>query len=395
MALTRDMMAVSHRRLGALAGIALVGLSVACQSGPTGLVAEACGPLPYFTVSPVAPADVDLIAVFGGLGAPGHTLPTAHSGFLLARENVPVFSPGRIQIANVRRVTYVSSSTRQGERDYAVFFNVCNDVEGWFGHLTSLAPGIPDNAAGSGCETYSTSDETVESCTQDVGDFILEAGDPLGTGGLSAARGLLGLDFGLLDYRVNNFYVTPSRHPDPTFHAVCPYEYFDAANRGWMLDAISDGGPPMETPAGQPRCGTMEVDVAGTAKGVWAEEGVTGQVAGDETRYITLADYPYDPQQRLALSLGPAALGARVAVVPRTTAGRVNRAFEEVTADGLVYCYDVADPSDFSFGLSWLLVMPTASTLRIELINHAGSPSPCSESPASWQLGAAAAAMTR
>ena len=46
--------------------------------------------------------------------------------------------------------------------------------------------------------------------------------------------------------------------------------------------------------AGEPCCGTMEVDVAGTAKGVWAESGV-GPVAGDECGYITLADYPYRP----------------------------------------------------------------------------------------------------
>jgi hypothetical protein len=276
-----------------------------------------------------------------------------------------------------------------------VFFSPSEDVEGWFGHLTSLAPGVPDNASGSNCQTYSTADETVESCSLDVEGLTLEAGDPLGTGGLSAARGFLGLDFGLLDRRVSNFYVTPARFPEPTFRAVCPYDYFDDANRAWMLAAIRDPARPLQVPAGEPRCGTMEVDVAGTAKGVWAEQGVTGQVQGDETRYITLADYPYDPQQRLALSLGPTALGARVAIVPRETTGRVNRAFEHVSPDGLTYCYEVAESADYSFGLSWLLAMPSAGTLQLELIQHPGAPSPCDSSPDGWQLGAGAVTLVR
>jgi hypothetical protein len=376
-----------------LAAVALAG--TACSGdGPTDVAGEPCGPPPYFTAAPVAEADVNMIAVFGGLGAPGHTLPTAHSGFMLARENVPVFSPGRIRITDVRRVTYVASPTREGERDYAVFFRVCDEVQGWFGHLISLAPGIPDNESGSGCEVYSTSDETVESCTLRV-SHTLEAGDPLGAGGLSEARGFLGLDFGLLDDRVSNFYVNPARYPQPTFRAVCPYEYFDAANRAWMLAAIRDPARPHETPSGEPRCGTMEVDVAGTAKGVWAETGVAGPVQGDETRYVTLANYPYDPQQRLALSLGPAALGARVAVVPRETTGRVDRAFEQVTADGLLYCYRIADPADYSYGLSWLLTMPSPTSLALELITHPGDPGPCADDPATWQLSAGAQSFVR
>ena len=126
----------------------------------------------------------------------------------------------------------------------------------------------------------------------------------------------------------------------------------------------------------------MEVDVPGTAKGVWAEQGVTGPVQGDETRYMTLADYPYDPQARLALSLGPNELGARVAVVPRATS--------EPGESGLRGGYggwarlllpaSRIPPID-AHGTSWLLTMPTATTLEIERVDHAGAPGPCGERP--------------
>jgi hypothetical protein len=112
----------------------------------------------------------------------------------------------------------------------------------------------------------------------------------------------------------------------------------------------------------------MQVDVNGTAKGVWVEQGVTGQVAGDERRYITLADYPYRPQDRLALSLGPTTLGATVAVVPRLTSGRVNRAFEHLTADGTTYCYG---PGGVGNRSSWFISLSSATGLNIEQVVHA------------------------
>ena len=380
-----------------LTGAACAILLLACggDKSPTGApgVSNSCGPLPYFTVLPVAPGDIDAVAVVGGLGAPGHTLPTAQSGILLARINVPVLSPGRIQPTQLRRVTYVASPNRQGEIDYALFYGVCRDVDGWFGHLTTVPGKILERADFSNCERYNTSIETVESCTSNLSNLTLSAGESMGTGGLSVELGLVGLDIGLLDQRVNHFYVTRSRYPAGTFHAVCPWEYFDDTNRGILLSALRDLGRPGLVPGGEPRCGTMEVDVAGTAKGVWAEVGVTGPLQGDETRYMTLANYPYRPEEMLALSLGPAALGARVAVVPRATTGRVNRSFEQVTGDGLMYCYSATDPPDL--GRSWLLSLAGGGTLRIEQIEHIGAPGPCVDDPATWSFGPNAMAFVR
>ena len=382
-------------RTGRLALPALILLAVACGSeSPTQppekseAPVASCGPLPYFTVLPVAAADLEATAVVGGLGAPGHTLPTDHVALYVTRVNVPVVAPGRIQITSLRRVTYVTSPTRQGKRDYAVGFRACAEVEGWFGHLTSVSPAIPDATSAANCATYSTSDETVETCIAEIKGVTLEAGAALGTAGLS--EGLLAADLGLLDTRTKHLYVTPSRFPPGTRNAVCPFEYFDAANREHLLSAMRDRARPGELPAGSPRCGTMAVDVAGTAKGVWAERGVTGQVAGDERRYLTLANYPYRPAEWLALSLGPDRLGARVAVVPRAASGRVNRGFEEVTGDGTLYCYtDAKLPSPTgALPTSWLLSLDASGTLRIEQMPPTGRGQLCDADPASWAFTA-------
>lgn len=375
----------------------LAGLAVACGGGndgdgPAGPSTAACGAPPWFTVLPVAAGDINAITVFGGLGAPGHTLPTAHAGFYLSREGVPVSSPGNLRITGLRRTRYLASPTRQGEADFAVEFSVCRNVTGWFGHLTSLSGAFPSSISWTGCQTYSTADETVEACTASPSGLTLSAGAAMGTAGMSAALGLLALDFGLLDDRVTNTYLSPSRHPPPTFTAICAWDKFDAANQAALFAKLRDQARPGVVPAGEPKCGTMQVDVAGTAKGVWAEQGVTGPVGGNETRYITLANYPYRPQDHLALSLGPATLGATVAVVPRQNTGRVNRAFEQLTADGTLHCYVPAEPGATA---SWFIAVTGPTTLRIERRAHAAGASPCLADPSTWAFGPAAVTMVR
>lgn len=357
--------------------------------GVTGPGAEPCGPGPHFTALPVALGDIDAITVFGGLGAPGHTLPTAHPGFYLATEGAAVQSPGTIQIYEIRRSRYLVSPSRQGETDYTVSFRVCREITGWFGHLVTLSSLVPvPESDWKQCRTHSTADETVESCSATRDNVRLDAGQPLGTGGLSLALGLMGLDFGLLDSRVDNFYVSRWRHPPATFRAICPWEQFEPGLRNTLFGKLADKGRPTVIPAGEPRCGTMTVDVAGTAKGVWALPSETQPLAGNETNYITLANYPYRPEDHLALSLAPASLGAAVAVVPREQTGRVNRAFEQVTNDGLIYCYgfDIYQPT-----VSWLLQLTGPSALSIRRMAHAIGASPCLADPSTWSLTGALA----
>jgi len=84
-----------------------------------------------------------------------------------------------------------------------------------------------------------------------------------------------------------------------------------------------------------------------------------------------------------------------VAVVPRETSGQVNRAFEQMAGDELVYCYNTTDPTDFGFGSSWLVSLASSGALRIEWIEHAGAPGPCIADPTTWQFSAAAMSLVR
>jgi hypothetical protein len=344
----------------------------------------ACGSGPLFTRLPVDASLIDLVAVVGGVGAPGHTLPTAHAGFMTTRADVPLVAPGDLAITAVRRTRYVQSPTRQGELDFALDFQACTQVRGWFGHVTRLASTIDTTRfRWSECRSYDTAEERVEACTATGLRLTVRAGDPLGAMALSVERGFRALDVGLVDARVTHPFAAPGRHPPDNRSAVCPWEAFDAASQAVLFGKLRDPARPSLVPSGTPRCGTMNVDVSGTAQGVWADPSITGVLAGDERRYLALVNDPYQPQTALALSLGPTELGARVAIVPRATSGRVNRAFDQITADDALHCYG---PDQGAPTMSWLLRLAPTGRLRIARVVHGVGASPCGAAPATWSM---------
>jgi hypothetical protein len=372
-----------------LSGVLLAtGLLGACGGDSiTGPQADACGPGPYFTVLPAAASDLEYVAIFGGVDAPGHTLPTGHGGLFFTRGGVTLRAPGDLAITSLRRVRYTGPGVEPGEEDYAISFQVCAEVTGWFGHVASLSSSFsPSTLEYGDCRTYSVIWATVETCEARELDIKVSAGDILGT-----SDGVT--DVGIEDQRVTNVYLSPWRFGGAN-HAVCMWEQWDATNRELLFSKLRDGVRPDVVPVGEPRCGTMEVDVAGTAKGVWAEVGVTGPVSGDETRYLALVDYPYRPQAELALSLGPEALGARLGIVTRETSGRRNLAFEQVTPNGLIHCYGPGVAGSW-VSSSWFVSLTSETSLRIEHVEHGVGESPCEQDPGTWSFGGSAVSMVR
>ena len=360
-------------------------LVAACGDSITGPQADSCGPGPYLSVLPLPEVDLASVPVFGGMDAPGHVLPTPHGGLFSDRDNVPLRAPADIAVTHLRRVRLSGPGVPAGDEDYAIFFQICEELTGWFGHVVTLSPRFsPETVDYTNCETYSVPHAQVESCEATGLDIKVSAGDDLGT-----FDGVV--DMGMTDTRVTNFYVSPERVGGLS-HAVCMWEQFTAPLQALLFSKLRDIARPHVVPTGEPRCGTMEVDVSGTAKGVWAEIGV-GPVAGDERGYIALANYPYRPQMELVLSLGPERLGARAAIVPKVVTGRVNVPFEDVTPDGLIYCY--GPEVERGSTNSWLLQLTSETELTIEWLAHSPGASPCEDDAASWTFSGAAAAMVR
>ena len=362
------------------------------QSGEN--LGAACGPLPYFSILPVPEATIDWADVIGRLGAPSQTLPKGHTGLMLNTVNVPIVAPGDMTIERMRRVRYLASPNRQGFEDYALFYRVCKDVTGHFGHVITLDSNtFADEIPWSGCSTYNTADETVEMCEVSLSKKTVTAGEPLGTA--SAPHGMA-LDMGLVDRRVTHFLAAPDRYPGDFSNTVCPFEYYDAASQEIVFAKMTDFWQREKPRTGTPRCGTLEIDVAGSAQGSWSE--TTGPLSSAEQhRQIALANNPYWPQEELVLSMGPATLGAGTYRVPRETTGRVNRVFADVTADAGIHCYhasDLAGPGAADT-LSWLVALQAGGSLQVERVAHGAGSSPCDAAPATWAFGINALVMVR
>lgn len=348
--------------------------------------AESCGPGPYFDVLPAASDELASVAIFGGVDAPGHTLPTDHGGLFFTHAGVTLRAPGDIAVTSLRRVRYTGPDVPPGEEDYAISFRVCKELTGWFGHVATLSSRFsPAEVDYGDCRTYSDISADIETCEAYDLAIAVAAGEDLGT-----SAGVT--DVGMRDERVTNFYVSPWRFGGPN-HAVCMWEQWDDVNQEILFSKMRDGERPNVVPTGTPRCGTMQVDVAGTAQGIWAGPDVTEPVGGDDNRYMALVNYPYRPQAELALSIGPESLGGHVGIVPRQTSGRVNLAFDQVTPDGLIYCYG-PDGGPWKVG-SWFVAMTSETEIRIEHVQHAPGESPCGDDPPTWSFGTGAATMVR
>lgn len=337
----------------------------------------ACGTGPYFTVLPVAEGDIKSAGPLGGLNPPGHTVPNDHAGLYVNTMGVTIVVPGDMRVKRVRRSRYLVSPVRQGQADFAIYFDLCRDIEGQLGHLTTLRADLEARIATSDCTTYSTSDETLESCVSNVNINLL-AGEPLGTVGGATA---MAFDFGTYDARHTNEYVNPSRVLSSTLHSVCPYELFAPTEAEYLLSRVGFSAPYRTV---EPRCGSMNVDVAGTPQGVWVRADQARKQGGDESMFLTLAFDQVHPETAQVLALGPPELGAAPFSVPILMTGRVNRLFSQVPNDGSIYCYaGVTQQSHF-------IALSADATLTVERVMHVPGMSPCNADPATWAFSDAA-----
>ena len=334
--MTESTTGIPRARLSTLTSVLLAApmLLGACggTDSITGPAAESCGPAPYFDVLPVPASELESVAIFGGVDAPGHTLPTDHGGFFLTHERHGeragrhggrscAGSGTRVRTCRPARRTMPSSS-RSAARLSA-------GSATWSPSRRGSRPTcrLPN------CRTYSVIWATVETCEART---WTSRSPPA----MSSARAGAVTDFGMRDERVNNFYMSPWRCGGESTQCACGIRSTPRTRTSCSRSCATSCG--RVSSLGEPRCGTMEVDVP-------ARRRASGPTRPDPagfrrgTGYIALVDYPYRPQPELALSLGPESLGAP-SIVSRHTSGRVNLAFDQVTPGRQIYCYgpDVA-----------------------------------------------------
>ncbi len=373
-----------------LLGFVLVMLTAACSSpdsvaGPSDT--SACDNGLTFAHLPVPLSAIASVAPLGHLGPPVHTIPTDHGGMYLNGTGITLVAPAAVRITSIRRNRYLLSPFRPGQSDYAVSAKLCGSYHLVLGHIVTVVDRIAAQASSSGCWTYSTSDETVESCENRRADVELASGATIGTvGGATAGA----FDIGLYDSRQRNFYVNPGRYSGLTRTAICPYQPFLADVRDQLFARMREGS---HIASGEePVCGSMSVDVAGSAQGVWVLQSDPVSQSGNETNFLVLAPHPMAPVSRQTFSAGPSAIATPQGApylprYPIQSSGRVNRSFKDIRADGITYCfvYDVPAPV-----FSYLVRLAQGDVLTIQRVNHIPGLTPCALNPATWSFTGAA-----
>lgn len=353
----------------------VAGATAAC-GGDSGTSLPACtGHERAWTVSPVDLGALSELTPLGNLNPPSHTFPTDHFYFYVdqARGAQAIVSPGDLTLTVFQSTRYVVSPFRQGEADYALTLQPCDEVRIELGHVETLDPALEAKVgAPGGCSMYSTADETVERCLADV-DVPVAAGEVLGTGGVAAMTSGA-VDFGVRDTRKSLTYANPDRVPYEA-HVACPLDYFDPATRSSLEAAIKR--------TGEPRCGRIDFDVAATAAGIWVRSDIAPMDFVDGKGLALVRD-THDPS-RLAISIGMLGTTADGQVLLGGAPGApTNVDFPSVTPGSGAHCYD-----GFSTSVIALVELTDATHLRFEVTSAAS----CGGGP--WALGAGAISLVR
>ncbi|MBN1271392.1 MAG: hypothetical protein JXB26_03905 [Candidatus Aminicenantes bacterium] len=348
----------------------LFNLSACNKEEEEELELPSCGsfttPEMFFTVLPLSIPNIRVFVVLGHMNPPGHTLPSGHGGFYLEDHTVrvDVYCPGDGYITCIVEVDHVTG----GYKDYTIEIKPCEEFRTTFGHMSSLSDWILDTAGGfddSECDTYTAGGATYTHCRKDV-MIPVEAGEVIGTAG--GLPGQYGLDFGTIDERITLDFANKERFADhPYLHAVSPVHYYSPALQAFLRSIAGEVGPRgRQLRTIPPIEGEVEQDVPGTAQGIWFREGAP---TNPEDPHMALVHDNVDPTSPI-ISMGTSVPGFNSGMYTFTplAAGQVDREFNQVTPDGLIYRYipvrwfDLAPPPNTVL----LVKMMSSTRIRVE-----------------------------
>lgn len=337
---------------------------------------------------------VSPIGVFAPVG--GSPLPKQHTGFMLNELGVPIFAPGDLTITNIRKVTYIVSPTRPGYVDYAIFFSVCDEVSGHFGHVTDLNLNLQPEASAFQCSKYSTVDETVESCTAYTKIRVAE-GTQIATSG--NATHSPAVDMGMTDLRISDRYSNPDRYgKSQAPGTLCPWDFYTETAKSQLYSKIGLSATNLTTET--PKCGTLAVDKVGTAAGRWTPKTDPGNgMDPADGRFLVFAQDTYKPQSRIAFStrIKEIAPSAQYEMVnyprfPLQENGRINLNPNRLIEDGQTYCYVVDSSTSME---TFLIQLISENEMKVEKFAHSSGQSPCNQSPSQWSFTSRAISLVR
>jgi len=279
----------------------------------------------FFTVSPVDVHEIDDITPLGNLAPPGHTLPTEHIYIAVSEQRstteiIPLRAPGDIVITSVTSNSDFMAPERE---EYSIRFSLCEDVHGYYNHVKALSDDLKEEISKVKCAQFG--DGGGDSCEKGI-SYKVAAGTVIG--GVGHLQG--NFDLGIYDTRTILEYVNMDRYSkERSIYIVCPLDYFEQKVQAELYKKIAREEAP--------RCGIVLQDVPGTLQGNWFF-GDSNQIWPWD-QHLSFVHLNDDPNYKV-ISAGGVFIDAGFWKFIPTHSGTVNRDFDEVRANGKVYCYD-------------------------------------------------------
>ncbi len=337
-----------------------------------------------FTTFPVKEGEYTSIVPLGNLNPSGHTFPTDHIYVEVHDPQHPqdyTVAVAKALIAPADILIYGIQSSEQvgGVVDYAIDFSPCKDAKGKFGHVGSISAKLKTeiDKIETKCNEYETGGKKYRGCDYFGLKIEVKVGEQIGTAG-SERSGML--DIWMSDYREPQAKrANESRWNSDRNYVSCFLDYYSESQKNQFYGFLR--GPDNGIRTKEPRCGTVEVDVAGTAQGVWFNN-LEGQFQLEDTHLALAYDNIQTDKQIFSVGTAASTVGIPTGAYSFTpkAEGQANRDFSQVTADGKTYCYDTINANNRGASKTMLLTMPSAEKLRIAIL----SGSTCGAGP--WQM---------
>lgn len=344
-----------------------------------------------FTHPPIDIDKIQYIVPLGNLNPSGHTFPTGHMYIHFdspdnprnGTEPIDVYAPTNAEIKSINIMTQIDPPPSY--TDYSVDFSACSDFRFYYIHITSLSDKLQkafDEAEGSeDCRSESPGGQEYYSCWKEV-KVNVKAGEVIGKVGETTH---INFDFGVTDLNLKpKIQANLDRWKNRgDAYTGCFTDYYPDDIKT-QLEALLGGGP-NEKRIIEPLCGTNAQDIPGTAQGVWFVEGTPMDFQHSEDEHMALVHHNIDPTRpvfSIGTSLKDIGIPSGTYSFEPMDSGRYNRDFDQVTADGNVYCYEVGGSQASGIeALVILIEMPDGETLRIAK----GKTVSCKSGP--WSMG--------
>jgi len=322
-----------------------------------------CKSTTIFTHLPIQEDDILRFIPLGNYNPPGHTFPTSHHYFDIqkGKGNIPVYAPFDGWMINVSE--YVSGMA--GFTEYAFEIVPCKEIKVKYGHISQLDQDISSQLGSPhDTETYTTGGVTYTTNNYKT-EIAISAGQQIGE--VFDIPEVTGIDFGMIDTRVNLPFINPSRFDQYGYvNAVSFLDYSTQTIKNILYQKIqfNNGGYPLRTTA--PLAGEICYDVAGTVQGLWFKP---GEPTTPEDPHLSLIKNNFKPEKNVF------SVGTSVNSLPSTAyeflpveTGTHNRAFDQI-ADDQIYSFSGftniwGEPN--APGVVILLQLVDGETMRIE-----------------------------